>query len=852
LAFSEQAIVHPQQLAQLFVPESNDRLLEGAARVELLRQAFRDENLRTALPILSQHRFRPRFFEGLDRSLQQGRWLFSHPEEAQVLRGRLDEVRQDPKREEFFLLNGYWERLLELRELWDEPRIFEIASQRISESDFSKSVFVLEHFVNPPRLKGFWDELSRKTEVTKIPSHSLVSEKVVSLTRKQAHSLEDAAHFLLDLLVDEAGADASALDRHAIVIPDDPSVRRSLKRVAESRGIPLQDPRDPTLIVQSEAIKRATLEMELVARGFPSSLVLAWITTHPELRSQAGEYRKKIIESGTVQGIESYARIEPVRDALSALQTRYPSRLTLAELNQAISDSIAALSLPAWVDSVFERFFSQWVQSFEQIGLQHRKRPLRYWLEQVQEKLRRATPVATPFKNRTGLRLFRVDQAVAFGGEAPDGLSVHFFGVPPSFFEPREEGNEWFSARDREILSTEFGLPSYRETQAQAAQSFQSWARWGETSVFWDYEYDEGGSEVESCDLNLGALSSLVLNEKEKLSAHPKTIPSLQSRLKERSPEVCVPLPKTEWPVSFLNAYGNCAFTAYAGFLLSLYDEREPDFELQGDAYGNLVHAALEKIVTEKGEIDLIDIFDFAWKKTRPVAWFKSERLYRAIRYRTLKLLANFLESETEYRTRSGAEPAHLEYPIEWEKNGLYFKGRIDRVDQHSEGLVLMDYKTGSSVPNGKETLEKGLGLQLPLYALALKEKSNQEVVAAQYLKLNPNEVNRNAGILFSRYNRARKSDPVEHPITTARSNVASLFSEAPDEIWSQVDQKISELIDRAKEGHFTANPAKPADCERCRYQLVCGRLRVGSESEKGADGAGSAARSGADFVGTD
>ena len=809
--------------------------------MELLRQAFRDENLRTALPILSQHRFRPRFFEGLDRSLQQGRLLFSHEEEAQVLRGRLNEARADPKREEFFLLNRYWERLLELRDLWDEPRVFEVASQRISESDFSKSIFVLEHFVNPPRLKSFWDELSRKTGVTTIPSHSLVVEKEVSLARKQAHSLEDAAHFLLDLLVEEALADPSALDRHAIVIPDEPSIRRTLKRVAESRGVPLQDPRDPTLIVQSEAIKRATLEMELVARGFPSSLMLAWIGTQPELRPQAGEYRKKIIESGAVQGIESYARMEPVRDALTALQKRYPSRLTLTELNQAISDSIAALSLPAWVDPIFERFFSQWMQSFEQIGLQHRKRPLRYWLEQVQEKLRRATPVSTPFKNRTGLRLFRVDQAVAFGGEAPKGLTVHFFGVPPAFFEPREEGNEWFSARDREVLSTEFGLPSYREAQAQAVQSFQNWARWGASAVFWDYEYDEGGSEVESCDLNLGAIPSLGLSEKENLGAHPKTIPSLQARLKERSSEVRVPLPKTEWPVSFLNAYGNCAFTAYAGFLLSLYDEREPDFELQGDAYGNLVHAALEKIVTEKGEVDLIEVFDFAWKKTRPVAWFKSERLYRAIRYRTLKLLVHFLESETEYRARSGAEPAHLEYPIEWEKDGLHFKGRIDRVDQHAEGLVLMDYKTGSSVPNGKETLEKGVGLQLPLYALALKEKSNQEVVAAQYLKLNPNEVNRNAGILFTRYNRSRKSDAVEHAITTARSNVASLFAEAPDEIWSRVDQKISELIARAKEGHFTANPAKPADCDRCRYLLVCGRLRAGLDTEKGAD-----------FVGTD
>jgi hypothetical protein len=264
-SISEQAILGPKQIAELIVPESNTRLLEASGRVELLRQAFKDTHIREALPILNQHRFRPRFFEGLDRSLQQGRLLFAHAAEAQVLQERLTEkTGLDPKREEFFLLNQYWERLLELRELWDEPRLFEQAASLVGTSDFSKSIYLLEHFNDPPRLKLFWEEFGKKIELVRIHSKNLPEFLTAELpglflARKKAHSLEDAAQFLIDEILRGIADDPSVLDRHAVVIQDEPVIRRTLKRVAEQRGLLLQDPRDPTLVVQSEEVKRATL-----------------------------------------------------------------------------------------------------------------------------------------------------------------------------------------------------------------------------------------------------------------------------------------------------------------------------------------------------------------------------------------------------------------------------------------------------------------------------------------------------------------------------------------------------------------------------------------------------------------
>lgn len=821
------AIQSHSQFAQALVPESNGRVMDRQTRVHLLKHCFRDPNLKAAVPKLNEHRFRPNFFETLERTLTKGRELFAHGDEIKVLEDRLlEKVGFEEKREEFFLLNLFWERLLVARELWDEARLFQDASDRLQAERVSvpvSKVYRFTHFTESPRLRYFWDEVSKKTELVTLASEKLcIESETVELNRKIGHSLEDAAQTFFDHLIQN-----DSLETSAIVIEDRPEVRRSLKRVSEERGLAFLDPRDPTLFLQSEEIKSALLELELVSKNYSSSLVLSWVGLKFK---DSGVIRKKIIEYGISEGLNSYSGISEIFPALSDLKNSYPPRITLAQLELALQGSIQKLALKSWVAQSFKKVILAWSKALAQLGEESVKRPIRFWLEELKERLESSPPLITPMKNERGLKLFRVDQAIS--AELLKGdHQVHFFGVSARFFEARSESTSWFSNRDIETLSNEFGIPSARDKEAQLKKSFLSWAKISNSApVFWEYLYDEAGGEQESLEMALTSMEALKLGEPEILPVHPRVLPSLSTHLKPARSEVRIKSDRAEYSVSFLNSLGNCAFTAYAQSLLSLYDERDPDFDLSGDTFGNLVHAAVEALVTSRLSLTPLQAFEGAWIKTAKLAWMKSDRLFSALRKKTISILENFLESELDYRTRSGAEVISQETPFSLKREGFVFKGRVDRIDQHADGIVLIDYKTSGALPSGLETREKLKGLQLPAYALAIQEQMNQEVVGAQYLQLGAHKTNRNLGFLFATWNKSKQADQIEFPISNAKSISNSLIKESPETVWAELDGKIQGLLQLVKEGKFDAVPADPKDCERCRYSIVCGRKRILSE----------------------
>jgi RecB family exonuclease len=819
-AISGNAILNPDQIAQLLVPDSESRLLERAARVELLRENFKAAELRSALPKLMEHRFRPKFFESMDRALQKGRELFAHSEEARIFEERLEERNGvDERRTEFFGLNRFWERLLELRGFLDEPALFEAATRELRDSGTARlpfrKIYWLHHFKSSPKVASFQEELARLLPVEAIHSsmffqdadQGMSGSEGPRLLRVRSHSMEDGARHLLDEVLSDP-------DREVVVIEDRPEVRRTLERIARERGVNLQDARDPTLLSLSEEMKTALLELELVSRNFPRDLALAWISARDP--GQA-ELRRHILESN----------FEPRGNAVfEPLLRRYRKRMTPAELGVALEESVRDFRLPAWVFQVLSARIEEWSLALQQLGTPGKALPLRLLSRELNERLRTSAPPVPPVRYESGLRLYRVDQAVSFRLEP--GSRVHFFGVSTSFFEPREDSTEWLSGRDLETLAFEFGLPDRKTKRETARLSLMSWIRGSmRTPVFREYEYDPNGVEVESCSLALSGFPELGAGEPVQLPVHPEVLASLGSAREMPVAIAPVPLSSSELPMGFLDSLGNCPFAAYARHLLKLYDEREPDFEVSSDVYGNLLHAALEHLMAPGAEPDPEKAFSAAWEKTRKPAWIKSERLFRSLKTRAIDVLQTFLLSESEYRERSGAEPRLQEAEIQWEREGIVFKGRMDRVDQHADGLVVMDYKTSTRQPSGRLTLEKGKGLQLACYALALRERENQEVVSARYVVLGPGKINRNYGILFKKWNQGKVSDSVEFPLSFVRSNHNSLFDLEPEQVWKELDRKVTGLLKTAKESGFRAEPADPEECKSCRYSGVCGRERA-------------------------
>jgi superfamily I DNA/RNA helicase/RecB family exonuclease len=76
------------------------------------------------------------------------------------------------------------------------------------------------------------------------------------------------------------------------------------------------------------------------------------------------------------------------------------------------------------------------------------------------------------------------------------------------------------------------------------------------------------------------------------------------------------------------------------------------------------------------------------------------------------------------------APPVELEKEVELVVGGVTWYGVVDRLEQSDEGLRIVDYKTGKSLPNLKEA---AVSVQLGFYALAIEAMSpGQKVVSAQ------------------------------------------------------------------------------------------------------------------------
>lgn len=818
------AILKPKDLAVLLVPEAKGRILGPISRQELLRQTFRDINIRQALTELRKARFRPRYLEALDRALQSGRMKFAHSAELEVAQQVLNEKNGFvEKRNEYFALHRFWERLLELRELWDEARLFSEAAERVdtwSPPVALQEIYWIAHESESARVSYFLEALKRKVQVHVVPPTQENNSSIPkTLLRKRWHSLEDAALGLLDRFQSD-----SDLDDLWIVIEDDPLIRRTLRRVAESRGLFLQDARDPMSNVVDESIKVSTLEFELVARGFKWEQVLEWIRFSKHSWTDREGIRKAVLEEGLTSARKKWPELEQKVNELTA---RFPLRPNFEELKAGVLQGNGHHSL-------LEKVFDHWKLALQPVGALGQRWPLRIWLDQFLERVTKAPPSVDPYRTRRGLRLFRVDQARP-PVLNPATATVVFFGLSPKFLEPLATSEDWLTAQDLECLSQEFQIPHREQLQEQNHRSFLGWYEPCRQAESFEWSYDHAGTEVETLDWGYAQVTGLETSLEE-MSAHPRHLRSLQAQREPKSAECQLEWMRSDstWPISLMQTYGVCPFTAFAAYGLKLKDEEDPDYDLKSSERGSLVHAAVEVWLGAQmadARVSPEEAFRQAWKKQRKTGLLKSHRLEKNFREQTIQILKQFVASEAEFQDFSKSKPFRLEVPVQWNVGNFQFQGRIDRVDTHPEGWIVFDYKTASKVPNGEDAL-RGLGLQLPAYGLAWKatspENAAQPLVGAGYIQLTSREVIRNQGVFFQKFNRRKKADQVEFPVSRLTGNSRSLFQEEPEQIWDRFESLLQEKAQAMGQGLFSATPTDPQDCTSCRFSAVCGVKRRG------------------------
>ena len=208
------------------------------------------------------------------------------------------------------------------------------------------------------------------------------------------------------------------------------------------------------------------------------------------------------------------------------------------------------------------------------------------------------------------------------------------------------------------------------------------------------------------------------------------------------------------WSASSLDSYLTCAFQFFGRYVLRLEElDDEPE---EGDAAirGTIIHTILEKAfapLVKQGQPlsvetfgDVIHYIDTEgramWDRAPEEHAFGQAALWKLewqrYRDRIIAMLSQQVMGQGPY---DDYRVLGTEYEFNEETDTtppLRIHGKIDRVDETPNHLVVIDYKSGS-IPTQRQ-VRQGKSAQLPLYALALRNHSwaKDKSLITQYAKL--------------------------------------------------------------------------------------------------------------------
>jgi len=205
-----------------------------------------------------------------------------------------------------------------------------------------------------------------------------------------------------------------------------------------------------------------------------------------------------------------------------------------------------------------------------------------------------------------------------------------------------------------------------------------------------------------------------------------------------------------------LENYGECPQKFLLKSVLDVTDYDDPNRELQMPPRekGQLDHTVLERFYRTletfpprdiRAHLEPIVDEVFDEEEARVPAF---NRVMRAIERRATKRhLRAFLEADVRELREHGLRPAHFEFRFGDEpfllrehEVPIALKGVVDRIDEGGGRLRIVDYKSGKSEKHEDlaEKIERGVRLQLALYAIAIAESFATKHVSGAIKPLMP------------------------------------------------------------------------------------------------------------------
>ncbi len=854
-------------------------LISPAGRQEFYRLLFSNRAVLANYLALRHLKRQDGFYRRLDQAILACREVIAHEQEREVLEERLQALglgNADLRREIVGLARAL-EGWMESRSLADGPRLLGLATEELARrrslgeiSGILSGREALFRFrvQDPQALEAlFFDELASVLPCRNGMELFATEPASTSWTWKRSHTLHDSAERLATQLL------ARDWSRQVILIPDTaPDVRLALRRALQDAGIPEFDPRDPQELRISEAFKQVFMVLDCVASRWDPARVMSLLsaTRSFELdRPALASIQRKLAELGQKPGLDSVLRVlqdRLPRHAVARLRewdSAFRGRMCFREFSEAhralCEVEIADARIRIWL----EKFWSDFSEDLSRLDILETRFPLLLWMERIRGRVELSSPPVTAVKPADGVRIFRMSQANA----VHQGMDLWLLGLPASWLSPPTEADYYLGARERDQLSGEFAVRSSRQIQEGRRQALHSWISRAATIEALDHAYQLDGSESESIEsllLELGAPEGIAC---ETQGAHPRFLESYGLVRRAVSSSVQLPPTASGEPVKVsataLDAMSRCSFLGLPQARWKLLEREEADWELWPRVRGVLLHHAVEHLVREleSGAESSFDdgsaqaLVERVWRSTWQGAlargevpgWIRSPQLELQIERHAILVLSKFLDKELEYRSRAGtrcvAAEENARLALSWVDScgrAVEVVGKADRIDEHPEGLFVLDYKTGAQAFKGGDIRDKGYRLQLPFYALAARAKFQKPVLGVQLVELT-RDARRSVGLFPKRLN---GKDP--GMLTQLGKTNSGLFDGDPDELWSNLDSRIRQVMEQFADGRFESRPVLgPRECTECRAKLICGQARREWVEQAGADASGDSADGG-------
>jgi ATP-dependent helicase/DNAse subunit B len=197
--------------------------------------------------------------------------------------------------------------------------------------------------------------------------------------------------------------------------------------------------------------------------------------------------------------------------------------------------------------------------------------------------------------------------------------------------------------------------------------------------------------------------------------------------------------PTYGWSPSALESYRSCGFYFFSARVLQIKPREEPEDGLDVAQLGTLYHQIFEALYASLEPVERLD----AERLLTALPLIAGPILERAPEQQGFRVTAWWQQIREEILDNIARSIRALNaladefIPIEFEahffgqdclvvhdgSDQFQLHGIVDRIDQNSRGqLRIIDYKTTGPFSYSKKSLEKGEKLQLPLYALAVRD----------------------------------------------------------------------------------------------------------------------------------